>query len=75
MLISQTGDREFAYVIEDHHDGNVTLLLPWAPTPLAGTLKIVKREQVEMLDINLSEFTKVLSQWGVGAREMIGKQK
>jgi uncharacterized membrane protein len=73
MLISQTGDRELAYVVEDHNDGNVTILLPWAPTPFAGTVKIIKREQVETLNVNLSEFTKIVSQWGVGARDLLVK--
>lgn len=73
MMISQTGDRELAYVVEDHNDGNVTILLPWAPTPFAGTVKIVKREQVEALDVNLGEFTKIVSQWGVGVRDLLVK--
>jgi uncharacterized membrane protein len=73
MLITQTGDRELAYVVEDHNDGNVTILLPWAPTPFAGTVKIVKREQVETLDVNLGEFTKIVSQWGLGARDLLVK--
>ncbi len=70
MLISQTGDRELAYVVEDHDDGNVTILLPLAPTAFASPLKIVKREQVEILDVNLGEFTKIVSQWGVGVRDL-----
>ena len=73
MLISQAGDREPAYVVEDHSDGNVTVLLPWAPTPFAGTVKIVKREQVETLDVSLGEFTGILSQWGVGVHDLLVK--
>ena len=70
MLISQTGDRELAYVVEDHDEGNVSILLPLAPTAFASPLKIVKREQVEILDVNLGEFTKIVSQWGVGVRDL-----
>jgi len=73
VLISQSGVRELAYVVEDHNDGNVTILLPWAPTPFTGYVKIVKREQIETLDVNLGEFTKIVSQWGVGARDLMVK--
>ena len=30
MLVSKEGQREFAYVVEDHGNGNLTVLLPWA---------------------------------------------
>ena len=70
MLTSQDGCRELAYVVEDHKDGNVTLLLPWAPMPFTGSVKIVNRERIETLDVNLGEFTKVLSHWGVGVRDL-----
>ena len=73
VLISQSGVRELAYVVEDHNDGNVTILLPRAPTPFTGYVKIVKREQIETLDVNLGEFTKIVSQWGVGTRDLMIK--
>lgn len=73
VLTSPEGVREFAYVIENHDDGQMTVLLPWVPTPFAGSLKIVSQERIEVLDTNLGDFTKVLSEWGVGARDLIGK--
>ena len=60
-------------MVEDSSDGNVTVLVPWAPTPFAGSVKIVNRERIEMLDVNLGEFTKVLSHWGVGVCDLTGK--
>ena len=73
MVTSAEGDRELAYVIEDHGDGYMTVLLPRAPAALAGPLRIVTRDRVEILDTNLGEFTKVLSQWGVGVHELLDK--
>jgi len=70
VLMSQDGCRELAYVVEDHNDGNVTVLLPWAPMAFTGSVKIVNRERIETLDVNLGEFTKVLSHWGVGVRDL-----
>ncbi len=73
LLKSSDGD-DFAYVVEDPGSERVTVLLPWAPTPFAGTVKIVERNRIELLDTDLSEFTKVLSLWGVGAGEMAAKK-
>ena len=73
LLSSQDGERELAYVIEDHGDGQLTLLLPWSPTAFAGSVKIVNQDRIELLDSNLGEFTKVLGHWGVGVRDLLGK--
>ena len=73
VLISPDGTRELAYRIEDHKDGHVTVLLPWAPTPFAGSIKIVEQDRVELIDTNLAGFTEALSHWGVGVRELVRK--
>ena len=75
MLVSPDGHREFSYLIEDHGDGNATVMLPWAPTPLSGSVKIVPMKQVELLDASLGDLTRVLSHWGVGARELIKRAR
>ena len=72
LLISTGSQREIVYVIEDHGDGQMTILVPWAPTPFAGSVKIVDSNQIEMLDAELSDVTRVLSHWGVGMSELIG---
>jgi uncharacterized membrane protein len=65
MLVSEDGTREPAYLVEDHGNGNCTVLLPWAPTPFAGSLKVVPGEMIELLDANLADFTgsSVVSGW------------
>jgi len=75
LLGSSEGVREVIYVVEDHGDGELTILVPWAPTAFSGFVKIVARDQVEMLDIDLGEASKVLSHWGVGARDLLGKNR
>ena len=75
LLISPGGERELAYVIEDHGDGQVTVLLPWSPTAFAGSVKIVDQGRIELLDVNLGDFTKVLSHWGVGVRDLLDESK
>ncbi len=67
------GERELVYVIEDHGENHLTVLLPWAPAAFAGSVKIVDRKRVELLDANIGDVSKVLSHWGVGARDLLGK--
>ena len=50
-------------------------MLPKAPTPLSGVVRIVRQEQVELLNVKLADVTRVLGQWGVGARDMLHQAK
>ena len=34
LLITPEGEREPAYVVEDHGDGQLTVLVPWCPTAI-----------------------------------------
>lgn len=71
LLRSDDGSREFIYVIEDHGDGRVTVMIPWTPTAMAGNLKIVDRSRIEPLNASLADVTRVLGHWGVGSRELL----
>jgi uncharacterized membrane protein len=71
MLKSADGNKEFAYIIEDHGDGNLTIMLPWAPTPFAGVIKIVPKDRVEPLAVSLTKMTEALSHWGIGAQALV----
>ncbi len=73
FLISAEGWKEIAYVIEDHGDGQLTVLVPWAPTAFSGSVRVVDRDRVEMLDASLGDVSKVLGLWGMGMRELLGK--
>ena len=73
LLDHEDGSAELAYLIEEHDDGRATVLLPWSPTALAGSLLLVPRGRVRLLSTDLGEFTRVLGQWGVGSKNMLGK--
>ena len=75
LLVSPNGDREIAYLVEEHKDGLATIMLPWAPTPMAGSVKIVRRERLEILDAGFGDVTQVLSNWGFGVRDLVGEGK
>jgi len=74
VMTSSDGERELVYVIEDHADGQMTVLQPWAPSAFAGSVKIVDRKRIETLDANLGDVSRVLSHWGIGARDLLGKK-
>lgn len=73
VLNSPDSGREVVYVIEDHGDGQVTVLIPWVPASFAGSVKIMASDRIEMLDATLDEVSRALSLWGVGARDLLGK--
>lgn len=39
----------------------------------AGSVKIISRKRIEMLDASLGDTSRVLSHWGMGAGELMGK--
>jgi len=73
LVNAGNGSHELAYMVEDHGDGNATILLPRAPAALTGPVKVVPRTQIELLNISLADFSMVLSHWGIGLQEMIDK--
>jgi uncharacterized membrane protein len=75
VLSSPGGAREIVYVIEDHGDGQLTVLVPWAPSSFTGPVKIISSDRIEMLDASLGDVSKALGQWGVGVRDLLDKAK
>ena len=73
VLNSPDGQREIIYVIEDHGDGNLTVLVPWAPASFSGQVKIMASDRIEMLDATLDEVSRALSFWGVGTRHLLDR--
>jgi uncharacterized membrane protein len=59
-----------AFVIEELDDGRYTVLVPSVPTPAAGSLFILPRERVHLIDVPFTQAVKVISKWGAGAGEL-----
>ena len=66
-----SGDMEPIYVIEDRGRPRVVVLVPWAPTAFAGSVKLVQRERVHYLDVTLDEFSLSLTHLGTGLSELL----
>ncbi len=73
MLVSSQGFREFAYLIEDNENDNVTVMIPSSPSAISGTVRIVSRDRIEPLNASLAEVASVLGQFGVGAQDLLAK--
>jgi len=73
ILNSADGEREIVYLVEDHGNGQVTVLVPWAPASFAGSVKIMSKDRIELLDASLGDTSRVLGHWGVGARDLLAE--
>ncbi len=60
-----------ALIVEELEDGSYTVLVPSAPTPMAGNVYILPRERVHPVDIPLAKAIGVFSKWGTGAGEFV----
>jgi len=69
-----TGGLEPCYVIEDRGRPRVVVLVPWAPTAFAGSVKLVPRESVHYLSVTLDEFSLSLTHLGIGMSELLPEE-
>ena len=60
-----------ALIVEELEDGSYTVLVPSAPTPMAGSVYILPRERVHPVDIPFTKAIGVFSKWGTGAGEFV----
>jgi uncharacterized membrane protein len=61
-----------AFIMEEKaKDGLLTVFVPSAPTPTAGSLYFLKEEQVRRLDVSVGDAVKCIMQLGVGSGELL----
>ena len=60
-----------ALIVEELEDGSYTVLVPSAPTPMAGSVYILPRDRVHPVDIPFAKAIGVFSKWGMGAGEFL----
>lgn len=64
-----------ALIVERLEDGSFTVLVPSAPTPMAGSLYILPPERVHPVDLPFTTAISVFSKWGTGAGEYVRAMK
>ena len=60
-----------AFVVEEHPDGRYTVFVPSVPTPAAGTVYILDRHRVHVVDVPFTKAVSVISRWGAGSRDLL----
>jgi uncharacterized membrane protein len=60
-----------AFVVEEHADGQYTVFVPSVPTPAAGTVYILARSRVHLIDVPFTQGVSVISKWGAGAGALL----
>lgn len=60
-----------AFIVEELAGDLYTVLIPSAPTPMAGSIYIIERARVHLVDIPFTKAIGVFSKWGTGAGEFM----
>jgi uncharacterized membrane protein len=64
-----------ALIVEELEDGSFTVLVPSAPTPMAGSIYILPSDRVHPVDLPFTKAISVFSKWGTGAGEYVRAMK
>jgi len=73
ILHGGDGSSEPVYLVEDRGYDQVVVMQPWTPTPFAGSLKMVGKEQVEILPVTLDEYSLCLTHFGLGLADLVAE--
>jgi uncharacterized membrane protein len=75
VLSSSDGTKELVYVTEDVGGEWVTVLMPWAPAAFAGSLRMVPRASVELVDVSILDASASFANFGVGTLDLLEKRR
>jgi uncharacterized membrane protein len=66
------GTGVLGFVMEENDNDSVTVFVPSVPTLTMGSLHVVDRERVTMLEAGSIDVTNCISQWGIGSQKILG---
>jgi uncharacterized membrane protein len=69
------GTGVLGFVMEENDNGSLTVFIPSVPTLTVGSLHVVDRERVTMLEAGSIDVTNCISQWGIGSKKILGSIK
>lgn len=64
-----------AFVIEEHADGQFTVFVPSVPTPFAGTVYVIGRARVHVVDVPFTQAVRSISRWGSGSEKLVAAMR
>jgi uncharacterized membrane protein len=74
-LLGKSGSsQEPCYIVEEHGDGLVTVMVPWTPASFAGSIKVAPLDEIHKLNCSLDEYSRSLSLLGVGVADCMRKK-
>ena len=68
------GSLEPVFVIGEHGQDMLVVMQPWTPTPFAGSVRVVPRDQVDLVPVTLDEYSLALTHFGLGLSEALQKR-
>ena len=66
------GTGVFAFIMEEHENGLVTVFVPSSPALTLGVVHIVKKELITLLDASAADMSNCISSWGTGSDKLVG---
>ena len=66
------GTAVLGFIMEENENGSLTVFVPSAPTLTVGSLHVVDRERVTILEAGFMDVTNCISQWGIGLQNILG---
>jgi uncharacterized membrane protein len=70
-LVELGASTVLAFIIEEIDDQRYTVFVPSVPSPLSGSLHILRRERVHPVNVSFAQTFRALSRWGSGARQLV----
>ena len=68
------GSMEPVFIIGEHGEDMLVVMQPWTPTPFAGSVRVVPRDQVDLVPVTLDEYSLALTHFGLGLSEALQKK-
>lgn len=75
IQLGQPGTAVLGFVMEENDNDTVTVFVPSIPAITVGSLHIVARKRVSLLDVKHREVVNCITEWGVGSNKIVGSQK
>jgi len=75
LIKTDPGTELLGFIVEEHAEGKFTVLVPLAPMPGVGTLKIVSREKVQRLEVPMKDALGAILNWGAGTEALLKATK
>jgi len=66
------GTGVLGFIMEENDNGSLTVFVPAVPTLTVGSLHVVNRDRVTMLEAGSIDVSNCISQWGTGSQKILG---